>query len=77
LVVNRLSLNIEKTNFVIFHPYNKPVKFNITLKIQKKAITEKKMVKYLGIMIDSGLTWHVQIDNLCKKIARSIYWITL
>ena len=72
LVVNRLSLNIEKTNFVIFHPYNKPVKFNITLKIQKKAITEKKMVKYLGIMIDSGLTWHVQIDNLCKKNSRSI-----
>ena len=68
LVVNRLSLNIEKTNFVVFHPYNKPLKFNITLKIQKKAITEKKTVKYLGIMIDSGLTWQVQIDNLSKKI---------
>ena len=26
LNVNRLSLNIEKTNFLIFHPYNKPLK---------------------------------------------------
>ena len=36
LIVNRLSLNIDKTNFVVFHPYNKPLKHNITLKIQKK-----------------------------------------
>ena len=25
-IVNRLSLNINKTNFLVFHPYNKPVK---------------------------------------------------
>ena len=25
LNLNRLSLNIDKTNFIIFHPYNKPV----------------------------------------------------
>ena len=25
LTVNRLSLNIAKTNFLIFHPYNKPI----------------------------------------------------
>ena len=42
LIVNRLSLNIEKTNFVVFHPYNKPLRHKITLKIQKKAISEKK-----------------------------------
>ena len=26
LNVNRLSLNIDRTNYIIFHPYNKPVK---------------------------------------------------
>ena len=26
LVVNRLSLNMDKTNFIMFHPYNKPMK---------------------------------------------------
>ena len=25
LIVNRLSLNIAKTNFLVFHPYNKPI----------------------------------------------------
>ena len=67
LIVNRLSLNIKKTNFVLFHPYNKQVQRNITLKINKKAISEKDSVKYLGIMIDSGLTWKTHIETLTKK----------
>ena len=41
LNVNHLSLNVSKTNFIIFHPYNKPFKQNITLKINNKAIMEK------------------------------------
>ena len=67
LVVNRLSLNIDKTNFIVFHPYNKPMKHKITLKFQKKAILEKNYIKYLGVMIDSMLTWHTQIENISKK----------
>ena len=72
LIVNRLSLNIDKTNFVIFHPYNKPVKQNITLKLHKNAISEKDSVKYLGIMIDSTLTWQTHIDKISKKNSRAI-----
>ena len=72
LNVNRLALNIGKTNFVIFHTFNKPNKETITIKINKKAIAEKKYVKYLGVLIDSSLTWKYHIDNLSKKISRSI-----
>ena len=72
LSVNRLALNISKTNFVIFHPYNKPTKELITIKINKKAIAEEKYVKYLGVLIDSTLSWKYHIDNLTKKISRAI-----
>ena len=72
LIVNRLSLNIDKTNFVMFHPYNKPLKQNITLKINKSAISEKDHVKYLGIIIDSTLSWKNHIDNVSSKISKSI-----
>ena len=51
LIVNRLSLNIAKTKFVVFHPYNKPMKQKITLKIHKKAISETEYIKYLCIMV--------------------------
>ena len=67
LSVYRLALNIEKTNFVIFHPFNKHLKYNETIKIHKKAITEKQSIKYLGILIDSTLSWKDHITNLSKK----------
>ena len=69
LIVNRLSLNIDKTNFIIFHPYNKPINQNITIKLHKNALIEKDHIKYLGIMIDSTLTWQTQIDKLSSKIS--------
>ena len=37
LIVNRRSLNIAKTNFLIFHPINKTINQRITLKIHKKG----------------------------------------
>ena len=71
LCINRLSLNISKTNFVVFHAINKP-KYPITILINKQAIEEVKFVKYLGVLIDSHLTFKAHIDELTKKIARSV-----
>ena len=70
-MVNRLSLNLKKTNFVIFHSQNKRTK-NLTLKINKKAIAESNTVKYLGINIDSTLTWKPHIDKLTRTISRAL-----
>ena len=72
IVVNRLSLNIDKTNFIVFHPYNKPLNHIITLKFHKKAILEKNYFKYLAVMIDSTLSWHTRIENISKKMSRGI-----
>ena len=47
LCINRLSLNISKTNFVVFYAINK-IKFPITILINKQAIEEVKFVKYLS-----------------------------
>ena len=63
LNVNRLSLNIDKTNYIIFHPYNKPMKEHITIKMNKKAIKEKEFIKYLRFFIDSTLSWKHQIGG--------------
>ena len=72
LNVNRLSVNIDKTNFIIFHPYNKPIKQHVTIKINKKAINERKSIEYLGVLVDSSLSWKYQISNLTTKISRAI-----
>ena len=67
-----LALNVNKTNFVLFHTFNKPMKENITLKINRIAIHEQKYIKYLGVLLDFTLSWNVHLDNLSKKITRSI-----
>ena len=72
LNVNRLSLNMNKTNFVIFRPFNKPLKYNVTIKINNKAICEKKSIKYLGVLIDSTLSWKEQIFNITNKLSRAV-----
>ena len=72
LNINCLSLNIDKTNFVIFHPFNKPSKHNVTIKINNKAIKEKESIKYLGIIVDSTLSRKQHIISITKKIARAI-----
>ena len=65
-------MNIDKTNFVVFHSFNKPLKYQITLKIDRIAITEKSYIKYLGIIIDSTLTWKQHIFCISNKISRAL-----
>ena len=38
----------------------------------KIKIRRVKLVKYLGLKIDDNLTWEVQIDHICSKMARNI-----
>ena len=72
LCLNRLSLNISKTNFVIFHARGKVKGSVVTILINKQAIDEVISVKYLGILIDSQLTFKNHIDELSKKVSRAI-----
>ena len=66
----RLSLNIPKTNFVIFH--SKPQNLNeLKIKFVSKLLTPVESIKYLGILVDSTLTWKPQISELSKKLART------
>ena len=68
LRVNKLSLNVDKSNFVVFHPPQKKV----NLLINDNIIRHENSIKYLGIIIDSNLNWKEQVHELCKKISRGI-----
>jgi hypothetical protein len=72
LNANRLALNIEKTNFIVFHsPKKKPHKV-LSICIDNQSIREATSVKYLGVLIDSTLSWRPHISELSKKIAKSV-----
>ena len=66
-------INIHNVlNFVIFHPPQKKIDKAICLEIKKKLIEQKNSIKYLGIIIDSNLSWKEHIHQLSKKISRGI-----
>jgi len=72
LCANRLSLNVGKTEFTIFRPPSVPLVKRITLTLAGSKIFESLKVKYLGIILDSRLTWKLHIDELCKKLGRTV-----
>ena len=72
LCANRLSLNIDKTEFLIFRPPRKKLTDRIVLTLNHKKIFESTKIKYLGLILDSRLTWKAHICELSKKLSRAI-----
>ena len=78
LKANKLTLNIKKSNYVIFRPRQKTMPFVPQVKIfnpmsnTHTSLEIKDFIKYLGIMIDSDLSWKNHIDFICHKISKSI-----
>lgn len=68
LKINHLELNFDKSNFMIF---DKNIEYNNIsnyLKIDNKEIKRIYTVKYLGLLIDSKLTWNQHINKIKNKI---------
>ena len=58
LTVNRLSLNLTKTNFMIFHPKQKDISFLVPkLVINNIPIEKVDNFSFLGVCLDSNLKW--------------------
>ena len=73
LCANMLSLNIQKSNYVIFHPPQRNIRnLNINLMINEVQMKRESCVTYLGVLIDSTLSWKNQVEYVSKKIRRSI-----
>ena len=72
LNLNRLALNVSKTNFVIFRSNKRALNHNVILIMNRRAIEQKDHVKYLGVLMDQHLSWKQQISSVSKKISRGI-----
>ncbi len=68
---NKLALNVDKTNFVLFHSPRKKLQNLINLKLGKNSIKNTKYVKFLGVLVDEHLSWKYHITELYKKLSRT------
>ena len=71
LNANRLSLNIDKTNFMIFRPKNKD-DANPGIIINGTRINQVHKAKFLGVFIDDKLNWSDHIKYVTQKISKGI-----
>ena len=71
LCANRLSLNVAKTEFMVFRPPHKSLSDRIVLTLNKTKIFESTKIRYLGIILDPRLTWKEHIHELSKKLNKS------
>ena len=55
LCANRLSLNVSKTEFIIFRPPKMALEDRIVLTLNNTKIFESRKIKYLGLIIDDRL----------------------
>ena len=68
--VNKLSLNVAKTNFMIFG--NKRFEENYMISINGMNINRVYVTKFLGVHIDSKLNWNEHISVIKTKVAKNV-----
>ena len=72
LCANRLSLNVGKTEFILFRPPRIKLESRIVLTLNHTKIHASYKIKYLGLLLDDRLTWKAHICELSKKLSRSV-----
>ena len=69
LQTNKLSLNVDKSNSMIFKG-NKKDTSSVHIEIGGRSISHVCETKFLGVTIDDKLTWKCHIEHISRKISR-------
>ena len=75
LNANKLTLNVEKSNLVLFRSTKKPLE-TLNIKIKGEQIQDTDYTKYLGILTDNKLSWNCHIKHVNLKISKGIGILT-
>ena len=68
---NKLSLNIDKTNFMLFMPRSADHPL-LNIRIDGQPISEVNHTKFLGVIIDNKLNWSHHINYISSKVSKGI-----
>jgi hypothetical protein len=71
LNANKLSLNANKTKYMVFHTVNKKIE-HLNLKIDNKSIELVNDFNFLGILVDSNLNWKSHINFINSKLLKTM-----
>ena len=73
LSINKLSLNVKKTKFTIFHYRQRNIDILILdLQISSEKIERVAEFNFLGLTVDENLNWNAHIQKVSDKISRTL-----
>jgi hypothetical protein len=73
LEINKLSLNVKKTKFMIFHSNKRDIQNHIPcLKINEQQIERVNEFNFLGLTLDQHMTWNAHVQKVSNKISKTI-----
>ena len=72
---NKLSLNLSKTNAILFRPKGVQLNQGLYLKFGNEVIEFVSETKFLGMTIDEHLTWLKHITKVRLKISSSLFML--
>ena len=70
LAVNKLIINLDKTNLMVFT--NKRRSDTVSITVNGHTINEITETSYLGVIIDNKLSWKAHINHISNKISKSV-----
>ena len=71
LNANKVSLNVKKTELVIFKHKKKKLEYPISLTPSRKRLYPSNLIKYLAVKIDANLNWKDHIHDIATKLNRA------
>ena len=71
LNANKISLNVKKTEMVIFKSKQKKFEGDLKIKLCGKRLYPTESFKYLGMKIDTNLSWQYHVHDLSTNLNRA------
>ena len=70
LNVNKLSLNVKKTHYMIFTLSRNHIINDTDIKINGQMVARVACTKFLGVLVDEKLSWANHIKSIKMKISK-------
>lgn len=71
LKANKISLNVAKTEIILFKHKLKKVNFDFKIKLDGKRLIFQEYVNYLGVLIDKQLSWSYHQERVATSLRQT------
>ena len=74
LAANKLSINVTKTIYMVFHLHKKVVTYP-DLQLNGNKIERVTQFNFLGLILQSNLSWNKHVNHISLKVSKNYWYI--